>query len=146
MFRSAITRSRLASRSVAASAQRKLSGSPLEADSGALATHAHHMMSASLLVLTPAYFMVPSSYTDGFFDKAFGLLFTANISAHSWVGLNYVATDYVPKVSKKLLGPARIFNVGLIAVTFLGLSRITFSSKGGIKGVVKGLWNPPEKK
>jgi succinate dehydrogenase hydrophobic anchor subunit len=97
----------------------------------------------SLVVLTPAYFLVPDSYTDGFASRAFGLILSANITAHSWIGLNYVATDYVPKISKKLLGPARIANAGLAAVTFLGLARISWSSKGGIKGVLKGLWNPP---
>ena len=118
-----------------------MSSNPLEGDSGALATHVYHYMTMSLGVLTPVYFMLPSN--DGVFDKTFGLLLSANISMHSWVGLNYVATDYVPKVSKKLLGPARIFNVGLCAVTFLGLSQITMASNGGIKGVLKGLWNPP---
>eukprot|EP00980_Cylindrotheca_fusiformis_P029585 scaffold23539_cov137-Cylindrotheca_fusiformis.AAC.10 len=84
--------------------------------------------------------------TDGFVDKALGLLLAGHISVHQWIGMNYVATDYVPKVSKKLLGPARIFNAGLAAVIFLGVGRIAVSSEGGIKGCLKGLWNPPEEK
>jgi len=56
--------------------------------------------------------------------------------------MNYVATDYVPKVSKKLLGPARIFNAGLCGITLLGLTKMSLTSPGGIKGAVKGLWNP----
>ena len=125
-------------------ARRNLSsGSPLEADAGAFATRAHHAMTTSLAVLTPIFFMVPDSYTDGALNKVFGVCLSANIAAHSWIGMNYVATDYVPKVSKKLMGPARIANVGLAAVTFLGLCRISISSKGGIKGCIKGLWNPP---
>lgn len=123
--------------------QQRTMSSLFEADSGALATHAHHTMTLSLVVLTPLYFLVPASATDGIFDKAFGLLLTTNISAHSWVGLNYVATDYVPKFSKALTGPARIFNVGIVAVTFLGLSRVSLQSEGGIRGVLSGLWNPP---
>jgi succinate dehydrogenase hydrophobic anchor subunit len=122
------------------------SKSILEADSGALATHAHHKMNLALAVLAPVYFLVPDSYTDGFFNKAFGVLLTANISAHSWVGLNYVATDYVPKVSKALLPPARIAIAGMTFVTFFGLSSIAVASPGGIKGCVKGLWNPTPKK
>jgi succinate dehydrogenase hydrophobic anchor subunit len=118
----------------------------VEADSGALATRAHHVMITSLAVATPIYFMVPDSYTDGIVNKAFGVLLSANVAAHSWIGMNYVCTDYVPKVSKSLVGPSRLFNVGLAAITFLGLARISVSSKGGIKGCIKGLWNPPEKK
>ena len=60
--------------------------------------------------------------------------------------MNYVATDYVPKISKALLGPARVFNVGLGVVTFLGLSKVALNGKGGLKGAVKGLWRPVEKK
>lgn len=75
-------------------------------------------------------------------DKSFGLLFATTISAHSWIGLNYVATDYIPKISKALVGPARIVNVGLGVVTFLGLSTIALNERGGLKGCVKGLWRP----
>ena len=119
--------------------------SPLEGDAGALATRVHHGMTFSLAILTPLYFMVPDSMTDGTFNKTFGLLLSANITAHSWVGLNYVITDYVPKISKAMLGPARIVNVGLAVITMLGMSKIALSSKGGIKGVVKGVWNPKNK-
>jgi hypothetical protein len=75
--------------------------------------------------------------TDGFVDKALGLLLVGHIAAHQWIGMNYVATDYVPKVSKKLLGPARIVNAGLAAVILLGAGRIAVSSEGGIKGCLK---------
>ena len=102
-------------------------------------------MTTFLAVATPAVFMVPDSWTDGFVDKAFGILVAVNVSAHSWVGLNYVVTDYVPKVSKSLLGPARIVTAGIGAITLLGLGRIAVSSEGGIKGAVKGLWSPKKK-
>lgn len=124
-------------------ARRALSSkSALEADTGPLATRMHHHMTVGLAVLTPLYFMVPS---DGLLDKAMGLFLSVNITAHSWIGLNYVATDYVPKISKSLLGPARIVNAGIAAVTLLGMSKMALS-KGGIKGVVKGLWNPKKSK
>jgi hypothetical protein len=115
---------------------------PLEADSGPLATRVHHTMTVGLAILAPAYFMIPEA-EDGMLGKAFGVALSTTIAAHSWIGMNYVVTDYVPKVSKSLLGPARIFNAGLAGVTLLGLSYIAVSSKGGIKGCVKGLWNPP---
>lgn len=147
MIRSVTRAPLLVRRAAASSSRRQFSttgtGSPLEADSGKLATHTYHTMTLSLAVLAPVYFLIPDSMTDGIVDKAVGLLLSANVTAHSWIGLNYVATDYVPKVSKKLLGPARIVNAGLATVTFLGLARISLSSKGGIKGCIKGLWNPP---
>jgi succinate dehydrogenase hydrophobic anchor subunit len=115
---------------------------PLEADSGGLATHVHHAMTIGLAVLTPIYFIVPDSYTDSAVNKAFGVFLSANFAAHSWIGLNYVATDYVPKVSKALLGPARFVNFGIFVITFFGMSKIAIAGPGGIKGAVKGLWNP----
>jgi succinate dehydrogenase hydrophobic anchor subunit len=117
---------------------------PLEADSGGLATHTHHAMTTFLAVATPIYFAVPDRWVDGNMNKAFGILMAINISAHSWIGLNYVATDYVPKLSKALLGPARIVNAGIGAITLLGLCRIALAD-GSIKGAIKGLWNPPKK-
>lgn len=104
-------------------------------------------MTLALAGLAPVYFLIPDKYTDGFASRAFGMLLTINMTAHSHIGLNYVATDYVPKISKALLGPARVVILGLSAVTLLGMGKISIGSPGGIKGVVKGVWNPlPEKK
>ena len=129
-----------------ASSRKQFSSNPLEADTGKIGTHIHHNLSMSLAVLAPIYFLVPDSYSEGFFGKAFGVVLAGNVSAHSWIGLNHVATDYVPKISKALLGPSRIVIAGMSVVTFLGLSRVSISSKGGIKGCIKGLWNPPSSK
>ena len=63
---------------------------------------------------------------------------------HSWIGLNYVAADYVPKVSKSLLGPSRIVVAGLSLVTFAGLGKISLECDGGIKGLMKALWGKTE--
>lgn len=130
---------------VGAVARRKLSGGPLEADSGSMATHTYHAITTGLAVLAPVYFLVPDSYTDGVFNKVLGVALAGTVSVHSWIGLNYVCTDYVPKISKSLLGPSRVASAGLAAVTFLGLTRIAVSSPGGIKGCIKGIWNPPKK-
>ncbi len=80
---------------------------PLEADAGSWATHTHHSMMVVLAVATPVYFLVPDQYSDGPLNKLFGIGLAFYISAHSWIGLNYVCTDYVPKISKSLLGPSR---------------------------------------
>mmetsp|Transcript_2125 Transcript_2125/g.3170 ORF Transcript_2125/g.3170 Transcript_2125/m.3170 type:complete len:156 (+) Transcript_2125:56-523(+) len=125
-------------------AKRSLSSKPsiLAADQGAAATHVHHAMTTFLVVATPVVFMMPENAADGIIDKAFGIAFSATAAAHSWVGLNYVAADYVPKVSGKLLPPARLLIAGASLVTFLGLSKVSWSSPGGLRGVIKGAWNP----
>ena len=134
----------LASNTLSRRCQSTKSPGFLEADAGSFATRTHHAMTTSLAILTPIFFMVPDSFTDGFLNKMFGVGLAANIAAHSWIGMNYVCTDYVPKFfPKSFLGPSRIFNVGLAAVTFLGLAKVSLSSPGGIKGCIKGLWNPP---
>ncbi|CAB9516206.1 expressed unknown protein [Seminavis robusta] len=127
-------------RSVVKRAVRKFSGSPLEADSGGLATRGHHAMILALTVATPVYLVLPE---ESSVSRGLGVLLTGNIAAHSWIGMNYVCTDYVPKVSKALLGPSRYFNAGLAIITFVGLTKMSLSSPGGIKGAVRGLWNPP---
>ncbi len=55
--------------------------------------------------------------------------------------MNYVATDYVPKLSKSLLGPARFLNLVLAGVTFVGMSKIALGEKG-LRGTIMGLWRP----
>jgi succinate dehydrogenase hydrophobic anchor subunit len=144
MLRVAATRSAvLATRS----GNRNFSTKPklLEADIGPLGTRVHHTMTVFLAVATPAFFAVPDSWTDGILNKTFGLVLSANIAAHSWIGLNNVASDYAPKFSKRALGPARVVSAALCGAMLLGLVKINFGSEGGIKGVVKGLWNPPPK-
>ena len=131
-----------------AAARRNLSTRPssaLAGDTGRKATHLHHAMTSFLAVTAPIVMFTPDSYTDGMINQGFGMLVATTISAHSWIGMNYVATDYVPKVSKALLGPARVFNAALGVVTFVGLSKIALNDKGGIKGAIKGLWRPQQK-
>lgn len=117
---------------------------PLEADSGRLATHVHHTMTVGLAVVTPLYFLIPESYANSALGVSAGLAWTATVTAHSWIGLNYVCTDYVPKVSKALLGPSRYLNVGIAVITFLGLGKMCFAP-GGIKGTLFALWRPTTK-
>ena len=124
--------------------KRPMSDSPLAGDTGRKATHLHHGMTSFLAIATPVVMFAPDAYTDGMVDKAFGLLVASTIAAHSWIGMNYVATDYIPKISKGLIGPARGFNALLAGVTFVGLSKIALNEKGGIKGTVKGLWKPKD--
>eukprot|EP00545_Synedropsis_sp_CCMP1620_P014521 CAMPEP_0119016356 /NCGR_PEP_ID=MMETSP1176-20130426/12414_1 /TAXON_ID=265551 /ORGANISM="Synedropsis recta cf, Strain CCMP1620" /LENGTH=141 /DNA_ID=CAMNT_0006969731 /DNA_START=69 /DNA_END=494 /DNA_ORIENTATION=- len=120
------------------------SHSPLEGDSGALATHVYHGMTTFLVGATPLYFLIPTT-GFGVVDPVFGTALAVAIAGHSWVGLNYVATDYVPKISKSLLGPARILNAAIGVVTLVGMTAIAWNGKGGIKGSLGALWSPKKK-
>lgn len=75
-------------------------------------------------------------------DKALGLSISGCIAGHSWIGMNYVATDYVPKISRALIGPARIFNAALGIVTLVGLGTLSINDRGGMRGAIVGLWRP----
>lgn len=120
--------------------KRLFSSSALDGDSGNLATHVHHGMTVFLVGATPVVFLLPDSYTDGVVGNIFGGVVAATVAAHSWIGLNYVATDYVPKISKALIGPARMVNFGVGFITLVGLGKIAVNGKGGIKATIKGLW------
>jgi len=113
---------------------------PLQGDSGNLATHIHHKMTTFLAVTAPIYFFAPDSLINDWADKIFGLTLAVNVSAHSWIGLNYVVTDYVPKISKAMVGPARLFSAGLGLITVVGLGKIAMNGQGGIKSTILALW------
>ena len=111
-------------------------------------------MTTFLVFATPLYlFALPnnkeqekeedSSTIISIMDKGCGLLIATTLSAHSWIGLNYVATDYVPKLSKSLLGPVRLLNLVLAGGTLVGLSKIALGTKG-LRGTILGLWRPHE--
>ena len=93
------TLARPSTRNAVKSAYRKFSASPLEADSGGLATRAHHAMTLSLVVATPLYLVLPQ---DSGVSRGLGVVLSGTVAAHSWIGLNYVATDYVPKGKRAL--------------------------------------------
>jgi hypothetical protein len=118
------------------------SSSPLAGDAGRKATHIHHRITTLLSLSVPAYLLVPPSYADSYLDKFLGVAIGGSIAGHSWIGMNYVATDYVPKVSRALVGPARVFNAALGIATFVGLGMIAVNDRGGIRGAVRGLWRP----
>lgn len=112
----------------------------LEADAGALSTRFYHGTALAMAVMAPAYFLTPDSMTDGMPSKLFGLALAANFTAHSWIGMNYIAVDYIPKINKSYLGPFRYINLGMAALMFFGMGKIALTSPGGIKAVVKGPW------
>ena len=68
------------------------------------------------MALTPVAFALSPSVLNMPVDVALGLA----IPLHAHIGMGYVITDYVPKVSKGLVGPARILLLGITGVTVLG--------------------------
>jgi len=130
-------------RAFSSSSNTSSSSSLLAGDTGTKATHLHHKLTTALALATPLYLLAPLS-ADSIINKAFGLGIATVTAGHSWIGLNYVATDYVPKISKSLVGPARLVNAALAVLTFVGLSRIALNDAGGIRGTVLGLWKLPQ--
>ena len=114
----------------------------LEGDIGTLGTKIYHSLNLGLAVMVPIYFLTPERYANGYINKTVGFLMATGISVHSFIGLNYVCRDYVPKISSKLLGPARIVTAGFAFIMFVGMSKIALFSPNGIKGIITGLWTP----
>ena len=112
----------------------------LEGDIGTLGTKIYHSLNLGLAVMVPIYFLTPERYANGYINKTVGFLMATGISVHSFIGLNYVCRDYVPKISSKLLGPARIVTAGFAFIMFVGMSKIALFSPNGIKGIITGLW------
>jgi succinate dehydrogenase hydrophobic anchor subunit len=117
----------------------------LEGDIGALGTKIYHTLNLGLAVILPIYFLTPDRYANGYINKTIGFLMATGISLHSYIGLNYVCRDYVPKLSSKLLGPARIVTAGFSLTMLIGMSKIALYSPNGIKGIVTGLWTSSKK-
>ena len=116
----------------------------LEGDIGTLGTKIYHSLNLGLAVMVPIYFITPERYANGYINKTVGFLMATGISVHSFIGLNYVCRDYVPKLSSKLLGPARIVTAAFSILMFLGMSKIALYSPNGIKGIIAGLWTKPK--
>lgn len=147
--RTVIRHGTVASRAAAAAPKRVFFSSKpskLEPDYITHFTHVSHKFTKVLAILAPVYFAVPSSYTDGVVDKVFGVSLSAAICGHSWYGINAVASDYVPKISKSLLGPARYATAAIGIFTLFGLIKVSLGSPGGIKGLLKGVWNGKQPK
>ena len=118
----------------------------LHADTGPLSTRIHHNLTIAQAVVFPLFFFAPD---DGALSKTLGVILATSFSTHTWIALNYIAADYVPKIfwpSKTALPKARVGIFGIAALMFIGLNKITFFSPGGIKAVLLAPWNPPPRK
>jgi len=115
----------------------------MNADSGKMATAGFHKINMLLLGLTPVAFALSPSPFAMPVDIALGLA----LPIHAHIGMNYVITDYAPKISKGIVGPCRIAMLGLTAFTVLGLLKLNTTGEG-LTETVKKLWRglPKEEK
>uniref|UniRef100_A0A6U5M0U0 Succinate dehydrogenase [ubiquinone] cytochrome b small subunit n=1 Tax=Corethron hystrix TaxID=216773 RepID=A0A6U5M0U0_9STRA len=112
------------------------------ADTGKTGTHLYHSINGLLAIAFPIAVLSDGRSVTG---KTAGVFTAGAVSFHSWVGLHYVITDYAPKISKKIAGPARILAAGLSAVTALGLTKMALSD-GGFNAQAKALWTKKKEK
>ena len=93
-------------------------------------------------VSDPLYlFALHGAYANIIPDQSISLFVATAVARHSWIGMNYVATNYVLKISKGLVGPVRIFNAALGMIIFVGMTgKIAVNGEGDVKGAVRLLW------
>ena len=101
-----------------------------------------HKTNLAAMGLFPVVLLMPDSM--GMVAMPFNILLGVMLPVHGHIGMTGVITDYVPKFSKSLLGPARFALLGLTSVTVLGLLKLNLFGDGMTKSV-KSLWRKPEK-
>ena len=109
-------------------------------DEGVMGTKIYHHGNTVLALMFPlAIYGVDADSDVG---KGLGVLTAGYVGVHSYIGMNYVVTDYIPKFfGKGAVGPSRAVTTALGFITFFGMSKISLYSPGGLPAVVKGLWN-----
>ena len=94
----------------------------------------------ALLGATPVALATDSTFLSFPVDMGLAVMFPL----HGHIGMNYVITDYVPKLfSKAAVGPARAIMVGVTGATMLGLTKLNVEGPG-ITGTLKALWRKEE--
>ena len=104
--------------------------------------HIFHKTNIAAMALAPLILVLPDS---GVATTSYNVVMGIALPLHGHIGMTGILTDYVPKLSKGLLTPARYAMVGLTAVTVLGLLKHNLAGDGMTKSL-KALWRQPEKK
>ena len=105
-----------------------------------LAVKLYHRVNLALLGATPIALATDSTFLSFPVDMGLAVMFPL----HGHIGMNYVITDYVPKLfSKAAVGPARAIMVGVTGATMLGLTKLNVEGPG-ITGTLKALWRKPK--
>ena len=93
-------------------------------------------MNLGLLGLTPLAIASEGSSLSFPVDMALAVAFPL----HGHIGMNYVITDYIPKLfGNAARGPSRIIMRGITGLTTLGLVKLNVEGPG-ITGALKALW------
>merc|ERR1712139_392601 len=101
--------------------------SVLKADHSSASLKLYHATNNAAIALTPVAFLLPDGSAPSMALNVFlGIVFPV----HGHIGMSGVLTDYVPKFSKSLLGPARMALLGLTSVTVLGLLKLNLTGDG----------------
>ena len=102
-----------------------------------LAVKVYHRVNLALLGATPVALATDNTFLSFPVDMGLAVMFPL----HGHIGMNYVLTDYVPKISKAALGPSRVALAGVTAVSILGLTKLNLEGPG-ITGTLKAFWRP----
>merc|ERR1711907_527455 len=105
--------------------------------SGALSLF--HKTNMLAIGLTPIALVMPDNVGLTAINVFLGIAFPV----HGHIGMHGVLTDYVPKISKGMLGPARMALLGFTTVTVLGLLKLNLAGDGMTQSV-KALWKKKE--
>ena len=101
-----------------------------------IAVQLYHKVNLALLGATPVALATSSTPLSFPVDMGLAVMFPL----HGHIGMNYVLTDYVPKMfGKSALGPARAIMAGVTGVTVLGLVKLNLQGPG-ITGALKSFW------
>ena len=105
-----------------------------------LAVKVYHRVNLALLGATPVALATDNTFLSFPVDMGLAVMFPL----HGHIGMNYVITDYVPKLfSKAAVGPARAIMGGVTGATMLGLTKLNVEGPG-ITGTLKSLWRKPK--
>lgn len=101
-----------------------------------MANRVYHAGSLALAVVTPVAFLVPASPLSMPLDVAIAAL----VPYHSYVAMNYVVSDYVPKGVGRQVARSAVILASLVA--FSGLMVLATDGRG-VANTVKSLWAKP---
>jgi len=102
--------------------------------------HLFHKTNIAAMALAPLILVLPDS---GAATMGYNVVMGLALPLHGHIGMTGILTDYVPKVSKAALTPARYVMVGITAITVLGLLKHNLAGDGMTK-TLKALWRKPE--
>merc|ERR1719164_33555 len=98
----------------------------IKADHSSSSLRLMHKTNIVCMALTPVVFILPDILpaSMGGLTTIGNVILGVVFPLHGHIGMAGVLSDYVPKVSKSLLGPSRLVLAGFTTVTILGLLKL----------------------